>query len=87
MQILGKLQAETHVPFRIEKRSAVAEGDVGEIEDQAVAVRAAGETVVERAKVDGDAGRIGPGPVEKTVEGAADVEVAEANAVGVIPYE
>src|SRR5271166_6154398 len=85
MQIFGELQAEAHVPFRIEKRGAVAEGDVTEIEDQAVAVRAADRTAVERAKIDGDAGRVGAGPVEKAVARAADIEIAEAEAVGVIP--
>src|ERR1700687_1226278 len=59
MQIFGELQTEAHVPFRVQKGRAFAERNVGEVEDQTVAVRAAGEAVVECAEVDRRAKRIG----------------------------
>ena len=58
MQIFGELKAETHVPFRIEEGGAFAERDTGEVEDQAVPVRAADRTVVERAEVNRGACRV-----------------------------
>ncbi len=67
VQILGELDAETGVPGRIWKGAAVAEGDVGEIEDQAVAIRAADIAVVERADAGRDAKSVVAGSIEIAV--------------------
>src|SRR5271166_2358019 len=87
VQILRELQAEPHVPGGIRERRAVTEGEVGEVEDEAIAVGTADVTVVGPA----DAGRRAIGVVARSVKiavpGAGDVEIAKAYTVGVVPHE
>src|SRR5580692_6726452 len=87
VQVLGELQADPHVPGRIRKRRALAEREVGEVLDEAGAVRTADEAVVEGADTGGRAKNVVAGSVEIAVAGPGDIEIANAHAVGVIPDE
>ena len=62
VQVLCELQADPHVPGRIRKRRAVAEREVGEVLDEAGAVRTADVTVVEGADTGGRAKTLLPDP-------------------------
>jgi hypothetical protein len=87
MQILGELQAQPYVPSWIEKRRPIHEWAIGEIENETVAIRTAGEAVVEGTNVDWAASRVEARAVKKAILGSANVEVAEADTVGMVPYE
>src|SRR5271165_357745 len=52
MQILGELNADARIPGRVAvgTRRAVSERDIGEVEDQPVALGAGSEAVLERAQ-------------------------------------
>src|SRR5271157_4736449 len=89
MQIFGELDADAGVPsvVAIGPRGAVSERNIREIENQPVAVRTAVIAVVEIADRGGRAERVVAGAIEVAIVRAADVEITEADAVGVIPDE
>src|SRR5208283_1379951 len=87
MEIPRELEADAGVPglVVVGPGRAVGERNIGEIEDQAAAVRAADIAVVEGADANGRAIDVIAGAIKVAVAGAGDVKVAEAETVRVIP--